>query len=77
MKGKESVWQALVKRHGLKDVPVGHLVAWEYGDLQFYKTKGDSTSIIRLWKSGFHEFADTGDHYLEVLEQYRAARLLP
>ena len=77
MKSKEPVWQALVKRHGLQDVPVGHLVAWEYGDLHFYKTKGDSTSIIRLWKTGFHEFADTTDLFLDVLEEYRAARLLP
>lgn len=77
MKSKEPVWKKLVKRHGLKDLPVDHIAAWEYGDLHFYKTKGDCTSIIRLWQTGFHEFNDTTELFLKVLQQYRDAGYLP
>lgn len=77
MKETNHVWDAIVAKHGLKNVPIGHVVGWEYGDYHFFKTRGDLPSVIKLWKSGFHEFTDTGNHFLNVLEQYRAAGLLP
>lgn len=71
------VWASVVAKHGLKDVPVEHLVDWEYGDYHFNKTRGEIPSIIKLWKTGFHEVTDTISLFLRVLDRYREARLLP
>jgi nucleoside-diphosphate-sugar epimerase len=70
-------WAAIVKKHELQDVPASYLADWEYGDYHFNKTRGEIPSIINLWRTGFHEVTDTITLFLRVLDQYRAARLLP
>ena len=66
-----------LKKYGLENVPTSYIADWEYGDYHFNKTRGEIPSVIKLWQSGFHEVTDTIELFLRVLDQYRAARLLP
>ena len=38
-------------QHGLRDIPLKDLVAWDYGDYHFYKTRIDLNSTIKIWNT--------------------------
>jgi len=77
MSDKEKVWQRIVKKEGLREIPLSSLIAWSYGDYHFNKVRSDIVSNIKLWKTGFHEFIDSEELFLELLRTYRKEQVFP
>lgn len=77
MSDKEKVWKRVIQKHGLRDTPLKDLVAWDYGDYHFYKTRSDIVSTIKIWQTGFHEMIDSEELILDVLRRYREAKIFP
>jgi nucleoside-diphosphate-sugar epimerase len=77
MADKEPVWQRIVKKHGLRELALKDLVAWNYGDFHFNKEGNDICSLVKLNQAGFHDVTDTEHHFMTVLQRFRDERVLP
>lgn len=77
MSDKEKVWKRVIQKHGLRDTPLKDLVAWDYGDYHFYKTRSDIVSTIKIWQTGFHEMIDSEELILDLLRRYHEAKIFP
>lgn len=77
MSDKERVWKEIVRKHGLRNLRLKDFASWDYGDYHFNKTRSDIPSIYKLWNTGFHEFADSEEVFLSILQKYRDERIIP
>ncbi|MGI9419299.1 MAG: SDR family oxidoreductase [Geminicoccaceae bacterium] len=77
MADKEQVWRRIVERHGLDDRPLSALASWPYADATLERSWDEAMSTIKARSSGFHDCADSEAIFLDILERYRAAKLLP
>jgi nucleoside-diphosphate-sugar epimerase len=76
MRDKAPVWEALVKKHGLR-YDYQTMSAWPFGDFVFswnYDFLADGSKARRL---GFHEFADTEQMFYRIFEQMKADKIIP
>jgi nucleoside-diphosphate-sugar epimerase len=73
----DGLWDEIVSKNGLDRISLSQLIDWEYGDYHFHKTKGDISSVIKLAKTGFRSVTDTDQAFLDALQKYRDAKLLP
>jgi nucleoside-diphosphate-sugar epimerase len=72
-----AVWERIVARHGLRPTPFAEIALWGFGDFvlgQDFDLISDTTKARRF---GFHDVVDSEAMLFEMLEQYRAARILP
>lgn len=77
MSDKERVWKQIVRKHGLRDYALKDFASWDYADYHFNKRRSDIASLIKLWKTGFHDVADSEEVFLSLLQRYRDERILP
>jgi nucleoside-diphosphate-sugar epimerase len=81
MADKAAVWDAIVKKHGLKPYRLKDLVpSWEYADFTFRYRQTPYESIqstIRIRQAGFHDCIDTETMFVEQLQALQQARILP
>lgn len=77
MSDKERVWRDIVRKHGLRDLALKDFASWDYGDYHFNKRRSDIPSLLKIWSTGFHEFADSEQVLLSLLQRYRDDRILP
>jgi nucleoside-diphosphate-sugar epimerase len=79
----ESVWAALVARHGLQELSLAQLVgsSWQYADRVFaygIETPNDTVmSPLAIRKAGFNDCEDTEDSMLYWLGRLQAEKRLP
>jgi nucleoside-diphosphate-sugar epimerase len=74
---KAPVWERVVARHGLRPTPFAEIALWGFGDFvlgQDFDLVSDMTKARRF---GFHDVVDSEAMLFDLLEQYRAARILP
>lgn len=78
-----AVWSAIVKRHGLQEVALDHLLSssWQFTDRTFGHGLDQPidriVSPIKLWQAGFTGCQDTEDAVIHWLSHMQQARLLP
>jgi nucleoside-diphosphate-sugar epimerase len=77
MSDKAPVWDSIVKRHGLLATPMDKVVTWNFGDFLWGLETDVVSSTTRIRLAGFNDTVDTEDRILEMLGQYREARVLP
>jgi nucleoside-diphosphate-sugar epimerase len=77
MKDKESLWLAMIEKHGLLETPYKDVSSWGFGDFVFswnYDFFADGSKARRF---GFHEYVDTERMFLEILGSFRERRIIP
>ena len=77
MKDKESVWLAMIEKHGLLDTPYKDVSSWGFGDFVFswdYDFFADGSKARRF---GFHEYVDTEKMFLDILGNFKERRIIP
>jgi nucleoside-diphosphate-sugar epimerase len=81
MADKGSVWDAIVKKYGLKPYRLEQLVpSFEYADFTFRyrQTPFESLqSTIKIRQAGFHDCIDTQEMFVNQLRDLQKARILP
>ncbi|MFO1069418.1 MAG: SDR family oxidoreductase [Geminicoccaceae bacterium] len=77
MADKAPVWDALVKRHGLKPYRYEQIAAWYFGDFVFKTTYDNISSTIKARKYGFHDCHDSEDTLVEQLRALQELNILP
>ncbi len=84
MPGYSSVWDVIVARDGLRELPLAELIgsAWQFADYAFAAGIPDPPEMvvmspIKLRQAGFPNCYDTEDSFAYWLGQMQAERLLP
>jgi nucleoside-diphosphate-sugar epimerase len=77
MADKGPVWERIVRKHGLRELPYQQVAAWGFGDFVFasdFDIISDTGKIRRL---GFTETLDSEEMFVRLFEEFRAERVIP
>jgi nucleoside-diphosphate-sugar epimerase len=77
MADKEPVWARIVKRNGLRPIPLAEIALWPFGDFLWRQNHDTISSTTRLRTLGFHDTLDTEAMYRDHIASYRTAGILP
>lgn len=77
MQGSEKLWPDLVRKHGLRDLPLSALANWQFGDFLFKAEWDVLSSIVKCRQHGFQRALDTEGSFLANLSRMRELRLIP
>ena len=77
MADKEPVWRRITESQGLEDRPLSTIANWAYADATLERSWDEIMSTIKARMSGFDGCIDSDAAFFDLLERYRAARLLP
>lgn len=77
MADKAPVWDAIVKKHGLKRTPYERLALWSYGDFVFTPSWDIMSDMTKAQQLGFHRNVDTLGEFLRHFDAFRAKGVLP
>ncbi|MHA2787640.1 SDR family oxidoreductase [Corynebacterium sp. S7] len=71
------LWDEIVKRHGLREVPWNRVVDWNFADMIWNSEWDNISSTIKLRKAGFDGCHDTISRTLELLDDLIARKIIP
>jgi len=71
------VWPEIVRRHGLRDLPVDTLASWWHTDADLGRTIETFTDMGRSRRLGFTGVQDTETSFTDLFAQLRAAKIVP
>ncbi|MGI2328937.1 SDR family oxidoreductase [Planococcus sp. YIM B11945] len=77
MADKEELWQEIVDKYQLQNIPYEKLALWGFGDFIFncnYDVMSDTT---KLRKFGFMEFVDTEEMFIKLFQEFQDSAVLP
>jgi hypothetical protein len=77
MADKAPLWDALVKRHGLKPYRFDELVAWPFGDYVFGCDWDVMSSLTKCRLHGFHDVVCSEQMFVRLLTRFREERIVP
>jgi len=74
---KSPVWNAVVKKHGLRATDVHALALWPYGDYQLRPQWDIVSSMDKARALGFSETVDTPAMFRRQFDNYRSHGIIP
>jgi nucleoside-diphosphate-sugar epimerase len=77
MAGKEEVWRTIAEREGLVETDVNLLASWWHTDSDLGRNIECFTDMNKSRKAGFLGFRATPESFLDKVERYRAANVIP
>ncbi len=77
MADKAPLWDAMVKKHGLKPYRFEEVVAWPFGDYVFNCNWDVMTNVTKSRQHGFHDVVDSEEMFVRLLARFRAERIVP
>lgn len=77
MKDKDSVWDEIVHRNGLRPTELHRLAPWTYADTVFSRGWDNMISMVKANRYGFTEMIDTWDMMTTIIGDFRARRIIP
>lgn len=77
MADKAPLWDAIVKKHGLKPTKLENVAAWGFADFLFNQTFDVVSSMVKIRQAGFHDTLNTEDTFIAHLTKYQEAGILP
>jgi len=77
MAGLQPVWERVVDRHGLVERDLGRLASWWHTDGDLGRQIECLTDMTRSRRAGFTGYRDTLGAFRDLVDRYRAERILP
>jgi len=77
MAGAEPVWDALVRKFGLKPNPLSRVASFWHSDADLGRRVETFNDMGRSRKLGFLEYQDTTASFIDAFERLRADRIIP
>ena len=77
MADKEGVWQAVIRKHGLRPTALQSLVLWSYGNYVFAPEWDIISDGSKARNHGFAGTVDTAKMFLDIFEFLRAEKIVP
>jgi nucleoside-diphosphate-sugar epimerase len=74
---KAPLWEALVRRHGLRPTELFRLAPWGYADTVFSRNWDNFISTVKANQHGFTEMVDSETMIEQIMRQFRAERIIP
>jgi hypothetical protein len=76
-RGKQPVWEKIVRKHGLAPASLDDAADWAFADFHWAQGYDVVSSPEKLQRAGFTETIDSGEMLLAHLQRYRDAKILP
>lgn len=77
MSGKDALWDAIVRKHGLAPTLYRDLVAWPFGEFTLNREYDHILDATKLRAHGFDGFEDSFRMFDRQIDQLRANRIIP
>jgi nucleoside-diphosphate-sugar epimerase len=77
MADKGAVWDRIVGRHDLRQIPFEQAAIWSYGDFLFTPYWDMMSSTTKLRQYGFPEVVDTEQMFYSLFDALRRERVIP
>jgi nucleoside-diphosphate-sugar epimerase len=77
MAGIEGVWDDMVRRYGLRPIPVAVLASWWHSDADLGRTIETFTDMSKSRRLGFLEYQETSRSFLDLFDRLRRERIIP
>ena len=77
MQGREAVWDRVCERFGLARQPLSAVANWGYLDATLERTWDEILGTTKARRFGFHDWQDSEERLIELIGEYRAAKILP
>jgi len=77
MADKGPVWDAIVKEHGLKPLPIDKVASWGFADFTLNYDYDVISSMTKIRQAGFHGIVDSEDMMVAQLSELRDKKILP
>jgi len=77
MSDAEEIWPTIVRKHGLRDLPVTQLASWWHTDADLGRTVETFTDMGQSRRLGFCGVRDTETSFTSLFERLRAEKIVP
>ncbi|KAK9807612.1 hypothetical protein WJX72_004087 [[Myrmecia] bisecta] len=78
MKDKEPVWDDLIKKHGLEQIPYKHVATWQFSDFVFHQPSDWILNTNKLRQAGFNGMKiDTDKMFLRQFKEMAENKIIP
>ncbi len=78
MADKKPVWEAMVRKHGLQQLPYEQVSSWPFADAVLRLMEFDNmSSTIKARQAGFHDCIDTEEMFRSFFANLRKNRVIP
>ncbi len=77
MTDKAPLWDEIVRKHNLQQIPYDQLVFWSFRDFIFNSGFDHISSTIKARRAGFPDCIDTEDMFLDLFEELRRNKVIP
>ena len=77
MAGREDVWKRIAQRYGLQQSNIADVANWGFADATLERYWDEIMSNNKARAHGFHDWDDSEERFIALLEQYREAHILP
>ena len=77
MADKGVVWEEIVRKYNLQNLPFEQVASWRFADAIFSMFFDNISSTIKARRAGFHDCIDTEEMFAEFFAQLRAERVIP
>ncbi|MFA5664835.1 NAD-dependent epimerase/dehydratase family protein [Castellaniella sp.] len=77
MESHSTLWDDMVRRHGLRETKLMEIAPWPYANIVFRRNWDSAINTVKANRFGFTEMIDTEDMFRGYIEQFRAARIIP
>ena len=77
MADKAPLWEAMVRKHGLKPYRFEEIVAWPFGDYVFGCDWDVLSNVTKSRRHGFQDAVDSEEMFVRLLRRFREERIVP
>jgi nucleoside-diphosphate-sugar epimerase len=77
MADKEPLWQRIVAKYGLTNIPYDQVVSWNFGDAIFNSGYDNISSTIKARQMGFADCIDTEEMFRDLFASLRSMKVIP
>jgi len=77
MADKAEIWDRIVARHNLRQIPYAQAAIWSYGDFLFTPSWDMMSSTTKLRQFGFPDVIDTEAMFYGLFDALRKERIIP
>ena len=77
MADKGTLWQEIVAKHGLQQVPYEDMAAWPFADYVFGCDWDVMSDTLKIRRAGFHDCVDSEQAFLRLFQQFRDMKVVP
>ncbi|NGX46707.1 MAG: hypothetical protein K1000chlam3_00068 [Chlamydiae bacterium] len=73
----ENVWNSMIEKYQLQNIPLNKVVAWSFGDFLFNSDYDVISNLNHLRKLGFDKFVDTEEMFLDKFRTFKENKIIP